>query len=96
MDGFGFERALELLKQGERVYRAEWRNAKCVFLVDGSSFEVSRPPLDKFFALGTPIIYRPHIDMLGIDGTVGTWSPSMVDIMATDWCEIPGSGSQMA
>lgn len=83
--GFGFDRALQLLKEGNRVYRSTWKNLKYIFLVDGSSFEVNRAPLNKFFAEGTPIIYRPHIDGLGIDGVVGTWSPSMVDLMEQDW-----------
>lgn len=85
---FSFSRALELVKEGKRVGRREWKNAKCVFLVNGSTFEVNRAPLNEFFPEGTSITYRPHIDMIGADDTVGTWSPSMVDIMADDWYEV--------
>lgn len=82
---FGFEQALAALKEGKRVGRREWKNALYVFLVAGSSFEVNRAPLNAFFAEGTSVNYRRHIDMCGADSTIGTWSPSMVDIMALDW-----------
>lgn len=80
--------ALAYLKKGLRVGRREWKNARFVFLVAGSEFAVSRPPLNVHFPEGTQITYRPHIDMCGSDGSIGTWSPSMVDIMAEDWYEV--------
>lgn len=82
---FGFGEALGLIKDGKKVGRVDWKNAKYVFLVDGSEFTVNRPPLNQMFAEGTVIKYRPHIDMCGADDSIGTWSPSMVDIMAKDW-----------
>lgn len=82
---FGFSEALEKIKAGEKVGRVEWKNARFVFLVDGSEFEVNRPPLNKIYEEGTKVTYRPHIDMCGADNSIGTWSPSMVDIMADDW-----------
>jgi hypothetical protein len=85
---FSFSTALQALKTGKRVGRREWKNARFVFLVQGSEFEVSRAPLNEFFAEGTKVTYRPHIDMCGADGSIGTWSPSMVDIMADDWYEV--------
>lgn len=85
---FGFEEALHRVKAGSKVGRSEWKNARYVFLVDGSKFTVNRAPLNKMFAEGTEITYRPHIDMIGADGSVGTWAPSMVDILATDWYEV--------
>lgn len=87
-ENFGFSRALELIKESKRVGRREWKNARFVFLVDGSQFEVNRPPLNVIFPEGTEITYRPHIDMCGADDSIGTWSPSMVDIMAEDWYEV--------
>lgn len=80
-----FEQALAAVKNGKRVARREWKNAAGIFLVEGSTFNVNRPPLLGIFPEGHPITYRPHIDMIGVDGTIGTWSPSMVDIMASDW-----------
>lgn len=83
-----FSEALELIHQGKRMGRSEWKNAKGVFLVNGSKFYVNREPLIGIFPEGTEIMYRPHIDMIGADGSVGTWSPSMVDILANDWFEV--------
>lgn len=80
-----FESALAEIKAGKKVGRTDWKNAKGVFLVAGSTFNVNRPPLLGIFPEGTEINYRPHIDMIGADDSVGTWSPSMVDILAEDW-----------
>lgn len=85
---FGFGRALCFIQEGKTVGRREWKNAKGVFLVDGSKFTVNRAPLNKIFPEGTEVTYRPHIDMRGADDSIGTWAPSMVDILATDWYEI--------
>ena len=83
-----FSQALTLIKAGKKVGRAEWKNARFVFLVDGSTFTVNRAPLNKMFAEGTEITYRPHVDMCGADGSIGTWAPSMVDLMGEDWQEV--------
>ncbi len=85
---FGFEDALGWIKAGKKVGRKEWKNARYVFLVDGSRFQVNRKPLIDMFPEGTEITYRPHIDMCGADDSIGTWSPSMVDILADDWSVI--------
>jgi hypothetical protein len=85
---FNFSKALELVKEGKRVGRAEWKNAKAIFLVPGSTFSVNRPPLLGILPEGTEVNYRPHIDMIGADDSVGTWAPSMVDVLAEDWQEI--------
>jgi hypothetical protein len=83
-----FSQALQLLKEKKCVGRTEWKNARFVFLVAGSDFEVNRAPLSEFFAVGTSVTYRPHIDMVGADGTIGTWAPSMIDVLAEDWQEV--------
>jgi hypothetical protein len=85
VDCFDFSKALSLIKEGKKVGRIEWKNARFVFLVAGSQFTVSRPPLNQFYPEGTEITYRPHIDMCGSDESIGTWSPSMVDLMNDDW-----------
>ena len=82
---FGFKVALSLIRNGKKVGRKEWKNARFVFLVDGSEFIVDRAPLNKILFEGTLVKYRPHIDMCGADDSIGTWSPSMVDIMTEDW-----------
>lgn len=80
-----FSEALALIKDGKKLTREHWVNAKCVFLVPGSTFTVSRAPLNAVLPEGTEVNYRPHIDMLAADGTVGTWAPSMHDVLADDW-----------
>jgi len=80
-----FSAALALLKEGKKMTRAWWKNAVSVFLVPGSKFTVNREPLLSVLGEGTEVEYRPHIDMLASDGTVGTWAPSMHDVLAEDW-----------
>jgi hypothetical protein len=80
-----FSEALLAIKVGTKMGRKEWKNARFVFLVDGSQFAVSRPPLNKFYPDGHMVDYRPHIDMVGADGSIGTWAPSMVDLLTEDW-----------
>lgn len=83
-----FSTALALIQDGKHMGRRAWLNAKFVFLVKGSTFTVNRAPLNQFYPEGTEITYRPHIDMVGADGSVGTWAPSMVDLLADDWYEV--------
>lgn len=83
---FDFGKALKALKQGHTVSRVGW-NGKGQYLlyVPGSTFTTLRKPLSDLFEQGTEITYRPHIDLMAADGTLGTWAPSMSDILATDW-----------
>lgn len=85
---FDFAEALSRLKQGKRLARISWKNAAFVFLVDGSEFEVNRAPLNKFYSEGTRVKYRPHVDLVATDGSVGTWGIGNVDILADDWYEV--------
>jgi hypothetical protein len=83
--GMNYGEALQLLKQGERMYRDSWMAIKFIFLVDGSTFKVNRPPLLGFFKEGTEIKYLPHIDAMYINGEVGVHTLMQRDIMADDW-----------
>ena len=88
-DNLTFGEALELLKAGKKVARAGWNGkGMFVFLVPGSNFKVSRPPLLGIYPEGTEINYRPHIDLKGADGSVSTWAPSGSDSLAEDWMEV--------
>ena len=84
--GMTFGLAIEAMKQGAKVARAGW-NGKCVFLflVPGSTFKVSRPPLLGIYPEGTEISYCPHIDMKTADGKVVPWLCSQTDALAEDW-----------
>lgn len=81
-----FETALSALKQGKRVARSGW-NGKGMFLylVNGSTFKVNRPPLLGIYPEGTEIKYLPHIDMKTADGSCVPWLASQTDLLAEDW-----------
>jgi hypothetical protein len=83
---FDFGLAIHALKSGAKVARAGWNGkGMFVFLVPGSQFAVSRPPLLGIYPEGTPISYRPHIDIKNADGSIATWAPSGSDALAEDW-----------
>lgn len=81
-----FGDALHMLKLGKKVARAGW-NGKGMFLfiVPGSTFKVSRPPLLGIYPEGTEINYCPHIDMKTADGKIVPWLCSQTDALAEDW-----------
>ena len=81
-----FSKALEWLKNGERITRVTWmgRN-QYIFLVPGSKFKVNRPPLNEFYKEGTEIEYRPHIDICRNNNVVSVWNPDISDLLAEDW-----------
>ncbi len=81
-----FGDALHYLKLGAKVARTGWNGkGMFVFLVNGSTFNVSRAPLLGIFPEGTEINHRPHIDIKSVDGSISTWVPSIGDVMAEDW-----------
>ena len=79
--------ALAYMKKGKcKCARAGWNGEDMMcFYVPGSEFEVNRAPLNEVFEEGTPIKYHGHVDMMLSDGSVTVWSPTMMDITATDW-----------
>tara|TARA_Y100000593_G_C4265834_1_gene314700 strand:- start:544 stop:840 length:297 start_codon:yes stop_codon:yes gene_type:complete len=88
-----FEQALGAVKAGERVCRSGWNGkGMFIFLVPGSEFQVSRPPLDNVFPTGTNIKYQAHIDIFTAQGTISTWQPSNGDMLADDWELFTGAG----
>jgi hypothetical protein len=87
-----FSEALEHVKSGVLVTRDGWASGPLtpfIFMVAGSHFEVSRPPLLGIFQEGTPIDYHPHVDMRLRDGRIVPWLCSQVDIFALDWRVLP-------
>lgn len=84
--GITFGLAVEALKKGGRVTRSGWNGkGMFLFLVPGSSFVVSRPPLLGIYSEGTSIKYCPHIDMRTADGSIVPWLASQSDVLAEDW-----------
>ncbi len=89
MEKINFGQAIEQLKMGRRVAREGWNGqGMFIYLVDGSRFEVNRPPLLGIYPQGTTIDYRPHIDMKTADGSCVPWVASQSDILANDWYEV--------
>lgn len=81
-----FSVALEYLKMGKRVARVGWNDENAfVFLVPGSTFKVSRPPLLGIYPEGTEINYHAHIDIRTADGQIVPWNISQQDVLANDW-----------
>lgn len=78
--------AIQQLKLGKKVARSGWNGkGMFIFLVQGSRFEVNRPPLLGIYPEGTVIDYQPHIDMKTADNTVVPWLASQSDVLAEDW-----------
>lgn len=81
-----FSEALIEIKIGKKVARSGWNGKNMfIFLVPGSTFQVSRKPLLGIYPEGTVINYLPHIDMRTAAGEIVPWLASQTDIMATDW-----------
>lgn len=84
--GMPFSEALEHVKAGRRVARDGWNGKDMfIFLVPGSTFNVSRPPLLGIYPEGTEIKYHAHIDMKTAQGYVVPWLASQADLLAEDW-----------
>ena len=81
-----FSQALVQIKNGRKVARKGWNGKEMfLFLVQGSTFQVNRPPLLGIYPEGTTISYRPHIDMKTVNGEVVPWVASQSDLLEDDW-----------
>lgn len=81
-----FGKAIEALKQGNRVCREGWNGkGMFLFLVPGSTFKVNRAPLLGIYPEGTEIQYHSHIDMKTAQGYVVPWLASQSDMLSEDW-----------
>lgn len=86
MSNLSFSQALEHIKTGIRMQRTGWNGKNMfVFLVNGSEFTVSLPPLLGIYPEGTIIKYNAHIDIKNVDGSISTWNPCIADILSSDW-----------
>lgn len=81
-----FGQALGAIKAGRKVAREGWNGkGMFLFLVNGSRFQVNRPPLLGIYPEGTEVDYRPHIDMKTAQGDVVPWVASQSDLLSDDW-----------
>lgn len=86
VNGMSFGLAIEALKKGHKVSRTGWNGkGMFLFLVQGSTFKVNRPPLLGIYPEGTEIQYHAHIDMKTADNQVVPWLSSQTDMLADDW-----------
>lgn len=85
-ENMSFSDALDYLKAGYKVARKGWNGKNMfIFLVPGSTFKVSRPPLLGIYEEGTEINYHAHIDMKTATGEIVPWLASQTDMLADDW-----------
>lgn len=81
-----FGQALDQIKAGNKVSRENWNGkGMFIFLVPGSNFLVSRPPLLGIYPEGEPISYHAHVDMKTAQGDIVPWVCSQSDMLAEDW-----------
>lgn len=81
-----FSLALGFIKRGYKVQRSGWNGkGMFIFLVNGSTFKVNRPPLLGIYPEGTEINYHAHVDMKTADGQIVPWLCSQTDMLAEDW-----------
>jgi hypothetical protein len=86
IESMNFSDALNEIKAGKKVSRNGWNGkGMFVFLVPGSVFQASRPPLLGIYPEGTTIRYHGHVDMKTADGMVVPWLCSQTDLLAEDW-----------
>lgn len=84
--GFDFGVALFMLKEGYLVQRKGWNGKNMfIYLVQGSQFVPTRPPLDEIFPDNKVVNYHAHVDMKTADGQCVPWLCSQTDMLATDW-----------
>ena len=86
-----FGKALELLKQGERVCRKGWNGKNMfIYLVRGTELDVRemlRNEADEHIpALEGAVVINGHIDMFTADESIVVgWLASQTDMLAEDW-----------
>lgn len=86
-----FGHAIEAMKSGGKVYRNGWNGkGMFLFLVPGSTFQVSRAPLNQIYPEGTEIKYHAHIDMRTAEGYIVPYVCSQGDVLADDWMILHG------
>jgi hypothetical protein len=84
-----FGDALEALKDGKRITRQAWHPEVFLFLVPGSTFDVTADrPLGRACPqlVGQKATYSPHIDIHCADGSIAVWAGPATDaLLAEDW-----------
>lgn len=88
-DEFDFGSAVYLLKMGKKVARKGWNgNGMFVYYVPAASYPVERNNLETMGGEfeNDMVPCREYLALKTAQGDVATWSPSVSDALATDWC----------
>lgn len=86
---YDFGAALELLRQGRKVYRAGWNaSGQWVYLVPAASYAAQTEAARAHF--GAKVPYRAYFALVTAQGDVAVWVPSVSDCLADDWMEKVG------
>lgn len=84
--GMPFGLAVEAMKKGLRVARANW-NGKGMFayFVPAAAYPAQTGVAKKHFGESAMVPYNAYMALKGADGAVSTWAPSGSDALADDW-----------
>lgn len=81
-----FGLAIEALKRGDTVARTGWNGAGMfVYLVPANAYPAQTGAAKAYFGEGALVPYRAYFALVGVDGQVSTWVPSITDTLAEDW-----------
>lgn len=81
-----FGLAIEALKRGDTVARTGWNGAGMfVYLVPANAYPAQTSAAKAYFGDGALVPYGAYFALVGVDGIVRTWVPSITDALAEDW-----------
>lgn len=81
-----FGLAIEALKRGDTVARTGWNGSGMfVYLVPYNAYPAQTGAAKAHFGDGVLVPYHAYMALVGVDGAVSTWAPSVGDVLAEDW-----------
>ena len=84
MDQMNFSEALTLLKQEQKLARANWNaGGQFVYMVPAASYRAQTEAARNHF--GDLVPYEAYFALKTTRDTVATWVPSVGDLLADDW-----------
>jgi hypothetical protein len=81
-----FSGALLHLKGGACIARKGWNGQNMfVYMVPANSYLAQTDAAKARFGVGAMVPYNAYLALVGVDGSVSTWAPSVGDTLAEDW-----------
>lgn len=78
--------ALEALKRGDSVARTGWNGkGMFVYMVPANAYPAQTGAAKAHFGADALVPYGAYFALVGVDGIVRTWVPSITDNLAEDW-----------